>query len=199
MRNIEPGFRVVGSDGKEVGTIASCARSYCEVNTGILGMGHPIYVPMDAVTQTEGNTVYLNTSSDQISERGWSEPPVGAEQTCGPTYVGTMPTSATTEPSPTGGPQTPPAETIATGATAELAESTTTAPTIHRDSTVICSDGKTVGHVTDVRPDSFVMSRGWFIFKHDVVVPNSAIRRVANNRVYLNVGCAAVNEYPSVH
>ncbi len=197
MRNLEPGFKVVGSDGKEIGTIANCGRDYCEVNTGVLGLGHPVYVPMEAVRDTEGNTVYLNVPSDQLDEKNWQQPPEGVEGTCHPAQAGQPAEQGVTYAG------TIPAAPLPTAPTAEPTEVAPQPPTfnlqtIQRGWPVFCSDGKQVGTVADVRPDSLVMSRGWFIFQHKVMVPRDAVSRVENDRVYLNVGCNTVNRFRSV-
>lgn len=183
MRNLEPGFRVVGSDGKEIGKIAHCGREYCEVDTGILGLGGPIYVPMDAINQTEGNVVFLNVSSERVGEMNWSEPPAGGRESCHVTYAGTMPAEQTVE--------TPPSSVAETELTPAAVES------VQPGWPVICGEGKQVGTVASTRPDGLVMDRGWFIFRHQVLVPVQTIERVddVHHRVYLGVGCATVNNF----
>lgn len=203
MRNVEPGFRVVSSDGNEIGTIANCARQYCEVNTGILGLGHPLYVPMDAIRQTEGNTVFLDVPSDRIGELNWEHPPAGATEACPTGLYGTMPERPATPTAQTGeatgtpaaaagqAPATPPPSVN------ELTPSTLAS--VQEGWPVICAEGKQVGTVSRARPDGLVMERGWFIFRHDVVVPAQAIERIdeVQHRVDLAVGCAAVNQFHS--
>jgi len=183
MRNLEPGFKVVGSDGKEIGTIANCGRTYCEVNTGILGLGHPAFVPLDAVTSVDGDSVFLNVPSDRIGAMNWQQPPAGEENTCHPTQAGTFAGTMSASPLPT----TPTGPAVA----AKL-------QTIQKGWPVICADGKEVGKVTEVLSDALVMSNGWFIFEHKSKVPASVISQIENRRVYLNVGCNAVNHFPSV-
>ena len=199
MRNVEPGFRVVGSDGNEIGTIANCAREYCEVNTGILGLGHPLYVPMDAIQQTAGNTVFLNIPSDRIGEMDWSHPPETAATASTTGYYGTMPAEHAAEGTPTtGGETTPTAGQSA--ATAEGRLSPAALETVQPGWMVICSEGKEVGKVAESRPEGLVMERGWFIFQHNVLVPAQAIQQVdeMHHRVYLSVGCAAVNQFRTI-
>lgn len=191
MRNVEPGFHVIGSDGTEIGTIANCSREYCEVTTGILGLGQPIYVPMDAITQTQGDNVYLNVSSQRVADLNWSQRPTGGGETCSTGYYGTMP-----------------AEQVSTASeTAPLAEQPTTSTlqpaaieAVGRGWPVICSEGKQVGTVASTRPDGLVMERGWLIFRHQVLVPAQTIQRIddVGHRVYLAVGCGTVNQFHSV-
>ncbi|MGH2460612.1 MAG: hypothetical protein ACRDIY_17300 [Chloroflexota bacterium] len=183
MRNLEPGFHVIGSDGTEIGTIANCSREYCEVTTGILGLGQPIYVPMDAITQTQGNSVFLNVSSQRVADMNWTQRPVG--ETCATGYYGTMP-AGQAEPAPT---------TPETGALSPSA-----IEAVGRGWPIICSEGKQVGTVASTRPGGLVMERGWFIFRQRVLVPARTIERIDDigHRVYLAVGCGAVNQFPSV-
>ena len=190
MRNMEPGFKVVGSDGKEIGTIANCHRTYCEVNTGILGLGHPVFVPVDAVASVQGESIYLNVPSDRIGEMNWKQPPPGEENTCHPTQVGTFAGTMPASPLPT-------APTGQPGAATETPIATNL-QTIQKGWPVICAEGKEVGKVTEVLSNALVMSHGWFIFQHKSKVPVDAISRIENHRVYLNVGCSAVKHFPSV-
>lgn len=185
MRNVEPGFRVVGSDGNEIGTISNCSRQYCEVTTGILGLGHPLYVPMDAISQTEGNTVFLNVSSERVGELNWSEPPEGGRESCPTGFYGTMPSEQTPA-----GPATPGVNELAPA----------TLESVGRGWPIICSEGKQVGTVAAARPDGLVMERGWFIFRHTSFVPAQTIERIddVHHRVFLAVDCAAVNRFRSV-
>ena len=184
MRNVEPGFLVVGSDGTEIGTVANCSREYCEVTTGILGFGRPIYVPMDAITQTEGNRVFLDISSEGVREMNWSRRPSGGGEACATSYYGTMP-AGQTEPSATPG-------------VGELAPSAIEA--VGRGWAIICSEGKQVGTVASTRPDGLVIERGWFIFRHQVLVPARTIQRIddVGHQVYLSVGCGEVNQFQAV-
>lgn len=193
MRNIEPGFHVFGSDGVEIGTVANCSREFCEVNTGVLGLGQPIYVPMDAVTQTEGNNIYLNVSSERVGELNWSERPTGGSESCATTYAGTMPTQPSERATATG-------EATPSGAPSASELSPAAIMSVGRGWPVICSEGKHVGNVVASRPDGLVMERGWFIFRHEVLVPARTIERIddVGHRVYLGVDCAAVNRFQSV-
>jgi hypothetical protein len=203
MRNIEPGFRVVGSDGREIGTVASCTRTYCEVDTGILGLGHPLYVPLDAIQQTEGNIVILGESSERVSELDWSRPPAVAGQ---PEYYGTLPAEQTAEATPGG--VTEPVAAPAPGVVSPGAPPPRTpgelSPaailSVQPGWKVMCSDGRQVGTVASARPDGLEMERGWFIFRHRLLVPRRTIGHVdeMHHLVYLNVDCATVNRFHSV-
>jgi hypothetical protein len=191
MRNVEPGFRVVGSDGTEVGTVARCARQYCEVTTGLLGLGSPLYVPMDAIRQTEGNTVYLNVPSDRLGEMNWSQPPAGVAEGCPTGYYGPMPIERPAEVPTAAGPAAP---------TAPAGELTPAAlALVQRGWPIICAEGREVGKVASVRPDGLIMERGWFIFRYRSIVPARAIRHVddVQHRVYLGVSCREVDRFES--
>ena len=202
MRNIEPGFRVVGSDGREIGTVASCTRSYCEVDTGILGLGHPLYVPLDAIQQTEGNTVFLAESSERVGELNWEQPPAGVGE---PSYYGTMPSQQTSEAMP--GEVTEPIAAPVPGPAPAASPprspgelSPAAIQSVQPGWTVMCSDGRKVGTVVSARPDGLEMERGWFIFRHRLMVPGRTIGHVdeMHQLVYLNVDCGTVNRFHSV-
>lgn len=191
MRNIEPGFRVVSSDGQEIGTIAICSREYCEVNTGILGLGHPLYVPMSAIAQTEGNTVYLNVPKAQIPE-SWSQAPTAPA--CPAGLYGTMPAqSATGSESTATGEATPPAP----GREEAARLSPAALQAVQPGWPVICAEGKEIGKVVRARPNGLEVERGWLIFRQRLLVPAEAIRLVdeIEHKVYLDVGCAAVARF----
>lgn len=211
MRNVEPGFRVVSADGQEIGTIASCYREYCQVTTGILGLGHPLYVPMAAIGQTEGNTVYLTVASDRISQLDWSQPPAGASaESCAAGYAGTMPTQSQTRPghgvrqaieeAPAGvsGAARDPQPASPAASVSPLMPSTL--ESIPPGWPVICAEGKKLGTVAAGRPDGIVLRQGWFVFQRQRFVPATAIARVdeINHEVDLAATCADVNRFPSV-
>jgi hypothetical protein len=193
MRNVEPGFRVVGFDGVDVGTVASCTRDYCQVNTGILGLGSPLYVPMDAIRQTEGNTVYLDIPSDRIPEQGWDRPPAGAVEGCATGYYGTLPGGEPTGASASTAGVHPTQTSVAELSPAALQSA-------QRGWPIICSEGREVGRVASVRPDGLVMERGWLFIRYRSIVPAQAIRQIdaVGHRVYLSVDCAAVRRFHSV-
>ncbi|HLG51012.1 MAG TPA: hypothetical protein VKY56_05165 [Chloroflexota bacterium] len=185
MRNIEPGFRVVGSDGREVGTIASCTREYCEVDTGILGLGRPLFVPMDAIRQTDGTTIYLAIPGEQVAQMPWEQPPPGATAGCSTGGQGaTMPAG-----------QAAPAATAVSPALGPAALATA-----RPGWPVICTEGRVIGKVSAVRPDGLDVERGWFIFRQRVRIPARAIRNIdaVERKVFLDVSCAAVDRFPAL-
>ena len=48
------------------------------------------------------------------------------------------------------------------------------------------SDGQEIGDVNEIGPNYFVVQKGW-LFTKDVYVPHSAVRRIGNERIELNI------------
>src|SRR5438105_7206666 len=93
--HIQSGHEVFGSDDQKIGSVHEVGPSYFEITTGFLGLGPQLFIPFDAVTNVDGDRVYLDVSKDEIDSRGWDQRPaetVGAGQG----MYGTMP-SATAE------------------------------------------------------------------------------------------------------
>lgn len=173
MRNIQPGFQIVGKNGEEIGKIASCNRDYCEVTTGFLGLGKTLFVPLDAITTSRGTIVYVNATADQVQQLGWDKPPVGrgAAQ-----YYGTMPSGNVSE---------------AIEAAAED-RATPLLSYIREGWPVTCAEGKEVGRVAAILPQSFILEEGPPFQHTHKRVPARDVSRVEGTRVYLNIGCGGV-------
>lgn len=70
MRMIKPSWQIVGSDGENIGTVASVEEDYFVVSEGFFFPSER-YIPAAAVRAVEEGTVLLSVSKDEIDARGW--------------------------------------------------------------------------------------------------------------------------------
>jgi uncharacterized protein (TIGR02271 family) len=73
FRMIRPGWQIVGSDGENIGTVASVEEDYFVVSEGFFFPSER-YIPAAAVRAVEEGTVLLSVSKDEIDARGWNTP-----------------------------------------------------------------------------------------------------------------------------
>jgi hypothetical protein len=74
--SIQPGTRVVGSDGDFVGRVDQVADTHVAVERD--AMGQPtVYVPAEAIEglDASGRTVKLAVPADEVDQRDWTDPP----------------------------------------------------------------------------------------------------------------------------
>jgi uncharacterized protein (TIGR02271 family) len=71
FRMIRPGWQILGSDGEDVGTIASVEADYFVVSEGFFFPSER-YIPAAAVRAVEDGTVFLSVTKDEIDARGWN-------------------------------------------------------------------------------------------------------------------------------
>ena len=77
---IEQGWTVIGSDGGKVGAVTSVREDHLVVEHGTLAK-HDLYIPIDALRQTENDrTVALNVPARQVETQGWRYRPQVANQ-----------------------------------------------------------------------------------------------------------------------
>lgn len=79
---VEPGTRVVGPGGEEIGRVAAMLGTEDEgifhgVAVKLAGGGDPRVVPADAVTRLTPSTVEVTWSAQQLREAGEQQPPQG--------------------------------------------------------------------------------------------------------------------------
>ena len=71
--HVEPGFAVVGSDGRRIGTVDAVYVDYLLVRTaGLIPLD--LYVPMPSIAGIEGRSVRVSATRDEVDERGWRRP-----------------------------------------------------------------------------------------------------------------------------
>lgn len=79
---IVSGYEVYSWDGQRVGSVSQVDPPYFVVPTGFLGLGHPLYIPNDAVWRVEevNQRVDLNVAGDAIPVERWKNRPAAASQ-----------------------------------------------------------------------------------------------------------------------
>jgi uncharacterized protein (TIGR02271 family) len=77
-----PGATVYGADGEKVGTVADAGGSYIVVEKGFF-FPKDYYIPVDAITDSNENAVYLSVTKDQALDQGWDTIPTETQGTDG--------------------------------------------------------------------------------------------------------------------
>ncbi len=72
MADIKPGWKVVGNDGRRVGTVREVGQNYILTSTGFAGNS---YVPASAVANVEHEAVHLSVQQHDVAGMGWEQPP----------------------------------------------------------------------------------------------------------------------------
>jgi hypothetical protein len=73
IADLQPGWAVVGNDGRQVGTILEVGQNYILTSTS--GLMDSLYVPASAVGNVEDEVVQLNVAQRDVAEMGWAQPP----------------------------------------------------------------------------------------------------------------------------
>src|SRR5215204_1943361 len=81
---ITEGTDVVGSDGDKVGEVVAVQSNYVVVEKGFF-FPTDYYIPTSAISNYDGDKIYLNVSKDEALNQGWDTEPVATTTT--DTYV----------------------------------------------------------------------------------------------------------------
>jgi len=73
QNQVTTGMKVIGSDGKEIGTVKEVRATDFLCNRS---MARDVYIPFAAVQNVTENRINLNVPSDQIDHQGWANPPI---------------------------------------------------------------------------------------------------------------------------
>jgi uncharacterized protein (TIGR02271 family) len=73
-RDIRPGTDVYCADNKKLGSVTDVAPDYIHVEKGFL-FTKDIYIPQSAISNFDGNRVYLNVGCDRIDSMNWWDRP----------------------------------------------------------------------------------------------------------------------------
>lgn len=73
MTDLEPGWAVVGNDGRRLGTIRGVGQNYVLISRA--GLSGDLYVPASAIANVDDAVVYLNVAKREAEEMGWEQPP----------------------------------------------------------------------------------------------------------------------------
>ena len=73
MADIKVGWRILGNDGRELGTIRDVGQNYLVVATG--RGSYDLHVPASAVGNVEHDVVHLNVTARDAGAMGWDQAP----------------------------------------------------------------------------------------------------------------------------
>jgi uncharacterized protein (TIGR02271 family) len=130
MNQIADGMTVYDAGGERVGKVRQydAQNGYLEVEKGWL-FHKDFYVPMNVVTRTDENGVYLNVYKDDLSAGAYDQPPTGAGYTTTSTtatdYAATGANTVASDYTTTDTVGTGTANTMGTGATMRSQATTT--------------------------------------------------------------------------
>ncbi len=68
LDDIQPGWKVVGSDGKELGTVVGTGEGSIRVKTGGLLSSRELTVPADSVEEVETGRVDLSVTRHELEQ-----------------------------------------------------------------------------------------------------------------------------------
>ena len=73
MGDLQPGWIVVGNDGRRVGAIRQVGQHY--VLTSVNGLANDLYIPASAIANVENGVVHLSVPQASVAGMGWAQPP----------------------------------------------------------------------------------------------------------------------------
>jgi hypothetical protein len=73
MADLQPGWSVLGNDGRRVGTIREVGQNY--VLTSAVGQAQDLYIPASAIANVENEVVHLSLPQRDVAAMGWEQPP----------------------------------------------------------------------------------------------------------------------------
>jgi hypothetical protein len=75
-QRVMPGWKVIGSDDREIGQVADVGPNYVQVNKGLI-LTKTLYVPSQYIEREDDDNerVILRIGKDVIDGMGWDQPP----------------------------------------------------------------------------------------------------------------------------
>ena len=73
MADLQPGWTVVGNDGRHLGEIRLVGQNYVLVATTRFSTN--LHVPSSAIANVARDVVHLNVSAGEAGSMGWEQPP----------------------------------------------------------------------------------------------------------------------------
>ena len=73
MADLQPGWAVVGNDGKQVGAVQRVGQNYVLTSTD--GLASDIYIPASAIANVEHDVIHLSMPQRDVAQMGWEQPP----------------------------------------------------------------------------------------------------------------------------
>jgi uncharacterized protein (TIGR02271 family) len=89
QQTLQPGATVYGADGEKVGKMSTFGGTYLVVEKGFF-FPKDYYIPLSAVAEANGDSVYLTVTKDEALNQGWDEMPADALTTSDQMGGGTM-------------------------------------------------------------------------------------------------------------
>ena len=71
---VNPGFTVYDSHGKEIGSVTQATSRFVLVRGGGI-LRHDTYIPPSAIENVEERSVYLNCTQGDLEAQGWHAAP----------------------------------------------------------------------------------------------------------------------------
>lgn len=78
MTDLQPGWAVVGNDGRRLGTIKEVGQNY--ILTSRSGRAADLFVPVSAVANIDSGVVQLNLAQREAAGMGWQQAPRGDDE-----------------------------------------------------------------------------------------------------------------------
>ncbi len=69
-------IKMVHQLGRSVGSVTPTNEGYAQVETGFLGLGNELYIPLNACRNCDQDCCFLNVDKDDIDRMGWDTKPV---------------------------------------------------------------------------------------------------------------------------
>ena len=73
MTDLQPGWAVLGNDGRRVGTVRHVGQNYILASRP--GFAADVFVPATSVANVADETVYLNIRQVDVESMGWEQEP----------------------------------------------------------------------------------------------------------------------------
>ncbi len=77
MTDLQPGWAVIGNDGRRLGTVKAVGQYYVLTSRG--SRGGDLYVPASAIANVRDDSLILNIARHEAEGMGWEQAPRDAE------------------------------------------------------------------------------------------------------------------------
>jgi len=77
LESVEPGWTILGSDGRQIGKVDEVGPNYLLMKKGFL-FPRELYIPFSAVKRVQPGVISLAVTSEQIDQEHWERPPAAA-------------------------------------------------------------------------------------------------------------------------
>ena len=77
MTDLRRGWKVVGNDGRRIGTVEEVGQNY--VLTSQRGLAR-LYIPASAISNVADKVVHLSVTQRDAAAMGWEQPPRGDDE-----------------------------------------------------------------------------------------------------------------------